>query len=376
MNPRHRPSRAAIELVARFEGYRRKAARLPDGRWTVGYGHTKSAREGVTVSKEDAEALLTYDLLTVAERVSELAYTPLTQNEFDALCAFAFGIGIENFRASGVLRRLNEGAHLQAACAMELWRRAQFEGQSIVIDALIRRRAAEKALFLTPDHEEWVPVPTAVLPPDLDYDGQGSVPRETPAAVTTPLDGERAKAERGEGPGPAQAAAASVTAKLRRLFQPDTPTPAPLNLQAEDRPLVVLPPEDEEEQAKLEPAVEPEPEPAPKPEPDVVEPVAVETGGSTIADRLDPAPLEDDAAPAQQPGLGILAALAGGGVLLFITSLAWYFSVSSASGSNAVTLFAVWTACLAGVAAFVVAVYLMLERLAHAVGDLAEDLDS
>ena len=60
MKPRHQISRAAIDLIKRFEGYRAKAARLPDGRWTIGYGHTLTAREGAEVSEKDAEALLLY----------------------------------------------------------------------------------------------------------------------------------------------------------------------------------------------------------------------------------------------------------------------------------------------------------------------------
>src|SRR6185437_7015731 len=148
MKPRHRVSRAAIELITRFEGYRRKAAQLPDGRWMIGYGHTLTAREGAEVSEEDAEALLLYDLIAVSHAVNEWTYAPLTGNQFDALCSFAFNIGLENFRRSSVLKRLNEGALIQAACAMELWRRAEFSGERIVIDALVRRRASEKALFL------------------------------------------------------------------------------------------------------------------------------------------------------------------------------------------------------------------------------------
>ena len=46
MTPRYQVSKAAIELVKQFEGFRRRAARLPDGRWTIGYGHTRTAREG------------------------------------------------------------------------------------------------------------------------------------------------------------------------------------------------------------------------------------------------------------------------------------------------------------------------------------------
>ena len=114
MKSRHQVSRAAIELIKSFEGYRRKAAQLPDGRWTIGYGHTLTAREGAEVSENDAEALLMYDLITVAHAVNEHSYTPLTQNQFDALCCFAFNVGVDNFRRSSVLRRINEGQLLQA----------------------------------------------------------------------------------------------------------------------------------------------------------------------------------------------------------------------------------------------------------------------
>ena len=85
MKPRHQVSPTAIEMIKRFEGYRRKAARLPDGRWTLGYGHVLTAREGAEVSEQDAEALLLYDLIAVAHAVNELTLTPLTQNQFDAL---------------------------------------------------------------------------------------------------------------------------------------------------------------------------------------------------------------------------------------------------------------------------------------------------
>src|SRR5689334_22403198 len=106
MKPRHQVSRTAIEMIKRFEGYRRKAAQLPDGRWTIGYGHTLTARQGAEVSEADAEALLIYDLMAVTQAVSDLTFTALTQNQFDALCAFAFNIGLDNFRASRVLKHV------------------------------------------------------------------------------------------------------------------------------------------------------------------------------------------------------------------------------------------------------------------------------
>ena len=201
MKPRSQASRAAIELIKRFEGYRRASAQLASGRWTIGYGHTKTAREGAEVSEADAEALLIYDLIEVSGAINDNVFAPLTQNQFDALCAFVFNIGVDNFKRSAVLRRLNEGDMLRAASIMEMWRKADFEGEPIVIDALVRRRASEKALFLTPPGG-FVPAPTPVLPPRLDNDAPAG-PLQPAVDVRAPLEGERAVAERVEPTAPA-----------------------------------------------------------------------------------------------------------------------------------------------------------------------------
>lgn len=294
MKPRHQVSRAAIELIKKFEGYRRKAAQLPDGRWTIGYGHTLTAREGAEVSESDAEALLLYDLINISHTVNEHTYAPLSQNQFDALCCFAFNVGVENFRRSSVLRRVNEGQMLQAACAMEMWRKADFEGERIVIDALVRRRAAEKTLFLTPANG-WVPAPSPVLPPKVDYDAVNAVPRETPAAVRAPLTGERAVAERdltstprpippAQGPLATETAAASVTERLEKLFpEPIVVSPGPLT--------PVAPTADEEEVARVFEAFE-ESEAAdlPPPTPSVVE-LPTPVSAPAPADTPRPAPV-------------------------------------------------------------------------------------
>ncbi|MDI7775038.1 lysozyme [Asticcacaulis sp. EMRT-3] len=151
MRARLKVSRAGVELIKSFEGLRQTATRLPDGRWTLGYGHTFSAREGAKVTQEDADALLRFDLLPIVDTINNLVLTPLNQNQFDALVSFCFNIGAENFTASTVLKRINEGRLNEAAQAMDAWRSAEFNGQTYVLAPLIRRRAAEKSLFLTPE---------------------------------------------------------------------------------------------------------------------------------------------------------------------------------------------------------------------------------
>lgn len=224
--PRKRVSRPGLELIKSFEGFRRRSARLPGGRYVVGHGHIRSARQGVEVSQADAEALLRYDLLPIEAAINEWAFAPLTQNQFDALVSFAFNIGIQTFRRSDVLRRINEGAYLQAAGALEMWRRAELDGEGVIVDALVRRRAAEKALFLKPAAGN-IPAPGSVLHPRIDFDAFHGMPRMRPEEVETPLDGEDAVAlrparESEPAPetdySPAKAAAANVTARLSELL--------------------------------------------------------------------------------------------------------------------------------------------------------------
>jgi len=177
-----------------FEGYREASAQLADGRWTIGYGHTRSARAGVRVSKADAKILLVYDLTEINLVLQDLMFTPLNQNQVDALSSFVFNVGVESFQSCAVLRRINEGALLQAACEIDLWRRADIQGEGMVVDALVRRRAAEKALFLTPV-SGWTPAPTPVVRPMLDRDVAGVVPATRPVEVHADLTGEIATAE-------------------------------------------------------------------------------------------------------------------------------------------------------------------------------------
>src|SRR6201996_1815112 len=106
MGPRLSVSRSAIELVKAFEGFRERSARLDDGRWTIGYGHTATAREGAEITEADAEALLLYDLIQASHAVNEHVYAPLNQNQFDAMVSFAFNIGARAFKSSPTVRRL------------------------------------------------------------------------------------------------------------------------------------------------------------------------------------------------------------------------------------------------------------------------------
>lgn len=153
-----RTSDAGLKLIMAYEGFRSESRKLPDGRWVIGYGHTKAAREGLKITETEAKAILSeFDLPPIEEALNQLLLVPVSQNEFDALVSFAFNIGLVQFESSDVLASINAGNKLKAAWAMESWRKARVGQRDMVVDPLVRRRADEKALFLKIDG----PVPHA-----------------------------------------------------------------------------------------------------------------------------------------------------------------------------------------------------------------------
>ena len=170
MTGRLRTSRAGLDLIKSFEGFREMAARLPDGRWTIGYGHVRTAREGLVITETDANDLLASDLRPIEDAIRQSVFTTLNQNQFDALVSLIFNISPDQFRDSAIARNLNAGDFLNAASGFDLWRKARILDRVMVVDALVRRRAAEKAMFL--EHPDGRPTAsTPLLTPMSDTDG-------------------------------------------------------------------------------------------------------------------------------------------------------------------------------------------------------------
>jgi lysozyme len=71
----------------------------------------------------------------------------LNDNQYGALCSWAFNVGCGNVQSSSLIQRLNAGEDPNAVAADELpqWNKA---GGS-VLSGLTRRRTAEVALFKT-----------------------------------------------------------------------------------------------------------------------------------------------------------------------------------------------------------------------------------
>ncbi|WP_296445495.1 lysozyme [Rhodoferax sp. UBA5149] len=163
-------SQAGVDLVKSFEG-------IPDGDpttvnidpyldpiqiWTIGWGHAirqngrylrgpgdRAAAYALYaggITKPQAERLLEADLIDVGRDLLPSVRVPLSDNEFAALVSFAFNLGVNNLKSSTLLRELNEGDRVAAADQFSRWVLAD----GVKMAGLVRRRQAERDLFMTP----------------------------------------------------------------------------------------------------------------------------------------------------------------------------------------------------------------------------------
>ncbi|MEO1208872.1 MAG: lysozyme [Cyanobacteria bacterium J06638_20] len=113
--------------------------------WTIGIGHTKTARAWQTITKEQAIALFKQDIRVFERGVEGLLTVETTQPQFDALVSFAFNLGLGALRSSTLLKRHNRMQFDKAANEFGRWVNAS--GERML--GLVRRRAAERDLYLS-----------------------------------------------------------------------------------------------------------------------------------------------------------------------------------------------------------------------------------
>lgn len=133
-------SENGINLIKRFEGYASKPYWDFKG-YSGGYGHLGISKDTI-ITKSLAEEWLKSDLQKFEANVNKFdAIYHFNQNQFDALVSFAYNIGSINKLCDNGKRSLAEiSEHIPDYC----------HAGGKVNTGLVKRRAAEKALFDTP----------------------------------------------------------------------------------------------------------------------------------------------------------------------------------------------------------------------------------
>ncbi|WP_199230809.1 lysozyme [Azospirillum sp. TSO5] len=147
----------ACAIIKQFEGCEK---RMPDGRlraypdpatggapWTIGFGSTgKDISPGTIWTQAEADARLAQEVAEKAAAVVKAVTVPATDAQIGAAISLAYNIGATNFANSTLVRLWNSGASKESVADQFLvWRKAAGK----VMPGLERRRAAERALFLS-----------------------------------------------------------------------------------------------------------------------------------------------------------------------------------------------------------------------------------
>ena len=139
-------NQAGLSLIESFEGDKLQAYRDTGGVETIGYGHTGGVAPGETITEAQAVAYLKGDVAAAAEVVQGCTAINLTPNQFAALTSFEYNTGA--LAGSPGMALINQEQFSPAWDAhLCLW---VHDAAGNVQPGLVRRRAAEKALFFTP----------------------------------------------------------------------------------------------------------------------------------------------------------------------------------------------------------------------------------
>ncbi|WP_336143358.1 lysozyme [Acinetobacter sp. 102] len=142
-------SQVGINVITSFEDLVLTAYDDGVGVWTIGIGTTVypngvKVKKGDSCTLDQAKTYFAHDLKRFEASVNNLVKVPLSQNQFDALVSLTYNIGSTAFKNSTLLKKLNAKDYAGAADQFLRWNK----GGGKVLKGLVRRREAERALFL------------------------------------------------------------------------------------------------------------------------------------------------------------------------------------------------------------------------------------
>lgn len=138
------------DLIKEHEGYSDVTYNDTAGKPTIGWGHKILPNESFTqITKAFAEKLLDQDIKYAENAVRYYVTAPLTQNQYDALVSFVYNVGVPAFINSTLLKKLNAGDYNGTANEFKRWKYVTVNGEKIVDQGLVNRRAKETTVFIS-----------------------------------------------------------------------------------------------------------------------------------------------------------------------------------------------------------------------------------
>lgn len=143
-----KPSKNAVDLIKKSEGFKGKSYLCPAGLPTIGFGSTlwmdgSRVKLGQEISMENAEKLVLWHLSGLEEFIP----ANVNQNQADALYSFMFNVGSGNFQKSDLRKLILVDAN-NPAIRNQFMRWVTSRGK--ILEGLVKRRIREADLYFKP----------------------------------------------------------------------------------------------------------------------------------------------------------------------------------------------------------------------------------
>lgn len=128
-----------------FEGKINETYLDPVGILTACGGHTGSElRIGQTFTDEECNILMQKDASKAVDAINKYVMVDISEHTAVALVSFTYNVGVENFRKSTLLKKLNSGDLVGACNELPKW--VYSKGKKL--PGLVKRREKERELCL------------------------------------------------------------------------------------------------------------------------------------------------------------------------------------------------------------------------------------
>lgn len=151
LSPMRLVSENGISMIKRMEGCRLVAYTDSVGVWTIGYGHTAGVYQGMEITQEEADEMLTNEVETYASEVVQMVNKPLNQNQIDSLTSFAYNVGTNALRNSTLLKCINDEKSTENIIR-EQFGRWIYAGSKVEKGLVDRRKDEADLFFQKPDN--------------------------------------------------------------------------------------------------------------------------------------------------------------------------------------------------------------------------------
>ena len=114
-------SEKALQHIINLESCRLMPYKCQAGIWTDGIGNTANVKPGILITEQEAAQEFVAHIKHFEKELARLLVEPISQPVWDSLISFMFNVGVNAFKRSTLLSRLQHGQTFEACMEMGRW---------------------------------------------------------------------------------------------------------------------------------------------------------------------------------------------------------------------------------------------------------------